>query len=58
MAKPPATPPSSDLKGVNRDARAGTTDRTDSDPGGKLDRADTESKAQPDESVPDADKGG
>ena len=49
MPKPPATPPHSDVDGVNQDARAGKVQGTHPDPGGALHRADTESKGHPDE---------
>ena len=53
MAKPPASPPSSDIVGVNRDARAGKPhDDGSVDPGAQIDRAKDESTAQPDESAP------
>lgn len=53
MAKPPPTPPSSDIAGVNRDARVNAPPKGGSaDPGGEIDRAKDQSKAQPDESAP------
>lgn len=49
MATPPKTPPSSDIEGVNRDARAGTPAKSGKpDPGEALDRAQKESAAKPD----------
>lgn len=54
MAKPPSTPPSSDLKGVNRDARAGQpSGDSASDPGEAVHGAKQGSKARPDETAPD-----
>ena len=48
MAKPPETPPNSDIDGVNRDARVGTPSRGQKpDPGAAIDHADKESKARP-----------
>ena len=53
MAKPPATPPSSDIDGVNRDARVGTpSTKSQPDPGAALDNADRQSAGHPDESAP------
>ena len=49
MAKPPETPPSSDIEGVNRDARAGTPSKSGQpDPGAALDHARKESAGRPD----------
>ena len=49
MAKPPETPPSSDIEGVNRDARVGTPVKSSKpDPGAMLDQAKDESSARPD----------
>jgi hypothetical protein len=49
MAKPPETPPSSDVKGVTRDARAGTRlEKDNPDPGGQLNHADEQSAGRPD----------
>lgn len=49
MANPPATPPSSDIEGVNRDARAGVPSKDSKpDPGAALDKAKDESAARPD----------
>ena len=49
MAKPPASPPSSDIEGVNRDARIGTPAKSSKpDPGAMLDHAKDESSARPD----------
>lgn len=58
MAKPPPSGPHSDIAGVNRDARPGSfTPDPEGNKAGELQRADEQSKAQPDEdSVPD--KGG
>ena len=52
MSKPPPTPPSSDIQGVNRDARVGKPDTRHPDPGGALDRAKDEGVARPDEGAP------
>jgi len=52
VAKPPPTPPSSDIKGVNRDMRPGTPDAEDRDPGGKVQDAKEGSAARPDENRP------
>ena len=53
MAKPPPSPPSSDIDGVNRDARVGTASgESRPDPGSEISQAKDESKAQPDESEP------
>lgn len=53
MAKPPPSPPSSDIEGVNRDARVGTSHKDGQpDPGSQIDQAKDQSKAQPDESAP------
>ena len=50
MAKPPPTPPSSDLEGVNRDARVNAPNRAaHPDPGGAIKQAQDESKGQPDQ---------
>ena len=49
MAKPRKTPPSSDIEGVNRDARIGTPSKSDKpDPGAALNHAERESKGRPD----------
>jgi hypothetical protein len=49
MAKPPETPPSSDIDGVNMDARVGRPSKTPQpDPGAALDKAQDESKGKPD----------
>ena len=51
MAKPPPTPPSSDLEGVNRDARAGAPHKNPHpDPGAAIQNAHEGSRARPDES--------
>jgi hypothetical protein len=48
MAKPPETPPHSDIEGVNRDARTGKPSQSQQpDPGAAIDHADKESKAKP-----------
>jgi hypothetical protein len=50
MAKPPADTPSSDIEGVNRDARVNTPNRDSSkDPGSQLERAGDESVGHPEE---------
>jgi hypothetical protein len=49
MAKPPQAPPSSDIEGVNRDARVGTPSTSSKpDPGAALKHAERESKGRPD----------
>jgi hypothetical protein len=59
MAKPPSSPPSSDIGGVHRDWRPGlhSTD-SEQDPGSKIDQADKKSVGQPNESKPDENAGG
>lgn len=53
MSKPPATPPSSDISGVNRDARAGAPSGDDHpEPGSSLDNAKSEGKGHPHENAP------
>lgn len=53
MAKPPETPPSSDIDGVNRDARVGTPAKSPHpDPGASLDHAADQSKGRPKQSAP------
>ena len=48
MAKPPPTPPHSDIDGVNKDARVGEPSKNPHpEPGSALDHADEESKARP-----------
>lgn len=48
MAKPPKAPPSSDITGINRDARAGTPSKDPHpDPGKALEHAEAESKGRP-----------
>jgi len=48
MAKPPETPPHSDVDGVNRDARAGTRLGDEhADPGSAMNHADKESRGRP-----------
>lgn len=48
MAKPPETPPNSDIDGVNMDARAGEPSKNPKpDPGAALKHAEDESKAKP-----------
>jgi hypothetical protein len=54
MAKPPETPPNSDIEGVNRDARAGTPSASPHpDPGKAMDHAEEESKGRPEGSPPE-----
>ena len=52
MAKPPATPPSSDIQGVNRDMRAGGSPDPHPDPAGAVQGAKEGSAARPDETDP------
>ena len=53
MAKPPETPPHSDIEGVNQDARTGTPSRSPHpDPGAALRHAKTESKGRPKQTPP------
>lgn len=52
MAKPPPTPPSSDIFGANRDARVGTTAPSHPDPGGSIQGAHEGSAARPEETKP------
>ena len=53
MAKPPETPPHSDIEGVNRDGRVGTpSSSSHADPGSALDHADKQSKGRPKQSAP------
>lgn len=53
MAKPPETPPHSDIEGVNRDARIGTPSKSPSpDPGSALDHAEDQSEGRPEKSEP------
>lgn len=52
MAKPPETPPSSDITGVNRDARVNSPSKSHSDPGGAIDGAKNDTTARPDEKAP------
>lgn len=48
MAKPPETPPHSDLEGVNRDARAGTPSKSEHpQPGDAINHADKGSRGRP-----------
>ena len=48
MAKPPETPPHSDVDGVNRDARTGTRlGDEQADPGSAINHADKESRGRP-----------
>ena len=59
MSKPPPTPPSSDIEGVNRDARVGTASKdAHPEPGGALRDADTGSTGQPNEGGPSKPAGG
>ena len=52
MAEPPPTPPSSDIHGVNKDARVGSPDKHHPDPGRAVQGAHEESAARPEESAP------
>jgi hypothetical protein len=53
MAKPPETPPHSDLDGVNQDARAGSPSKSSHpDPGAAIDQAKDESTARPENTPP------
>ena len=53
MAKPPESPPHSDIDGVNRDARTGSPSKSPHpDPGKALDDADAQSKGRPEETPP------
>jgi hypothetical protein len=53
MAKPPETPPHSDIEGVNQDARTGTPSKSPHpDPGAALRHAKDESKARPKQTPP------
>jgi hypothetical protein len=53
MAKPPESPPHSDIDGVNRDARTGSPSKSPHpDPGKALDNADAQSKGRPEETPP------
>ena len=53
MAQPPASPPSSDIEGVNRDARVGIPAASPTpDPGQAIDHANGETAARPDEGAP------
>ena len=48
MSKPPETPPSSDIEGVNRDARVGTpSKRPEPNAGEQIKTAQDESKGRP-----------
>jgi hypothetical protein len=48
VAKPPEAGPSSDIEGVNRDARAGTPSKSGKpDPGTAIHQAESESKGRP-----------
>jgi hypothetical protein len=50
MAKPPETPPSSDIDGVNQDGRVGTPSKSERpNPGAAIDQAKDQSKARPQE---------
>jgi hypothetical protein len=49
MAKPPQTPPSSDIDGVNEDRhRIDTPENSKPDPGDQLNHAEEESRGRPD----------
>jgi len=53
MAKPPSAPPSSDLEGVDRDARPGLVSRNPHpDPGKALKDAQDQSAGRPKQSPP------
>ena len=52
MPKPPPSPPSSDIEGVNRDARVGTPDKEHPDSGGAIGEAKSGGKARPEEGTP------
>lgn len=58
MAEPPKTPPSSDIQGVNRDARVGAPSSDHPDPGGAVQGAHEGSAARPDETPPSEDGAG
>ncbi|MFW2831182.1 hypothetical protein [Sphingomonas sp. ID0503] len=49
MAKPPEAPPSSDIEGVNRDARVGTPSKDPQESGKVLREAKDESIGRPKE---------
>ena len=53
MAKPPETPPHSDIDGVNQDARVGTPSKNHPDPGGALDHAEKQSTGRPERTAPE-----
>jgi hypothetical protein len=59
MAKPPPTPPSSDIEGVDRDWRPGlhSTD-SEHDPGSQIEHAREESVGRPAGNPPDENAGG
>jgi hypothetical protein len=53
MAKPPETPPHSDIDGVNQDARVGKPSTSPHpDPGAALHHAEEESKGRPEGTPP------
>ena len=53
MAKPPPATPSSDIEGVNRDARAGTPSKDGKpDPGAQIDNAREGAKGRPEGTPP------
>lgn len=53
MAKPPETPPHSDIDGVNEDARAGSPSKTQHpNPGAAIDNAQEQSKGRPERTAP------
>lgn len=53
MANPPDAQPSSDIEGVNRDARIGKpSENPHPDPGTAIDNAKSESSARPHETPP------
>lgn len=58
MAKPPKTPPSSDLEGVDRDLRPGVPSKAPSpDPGQMLKDAKDQSIGRPDGTPPEGKSG-
>lgn len=52
MAKPPPTPPSSDISGANRDQRAGSPSPSHPDPGGAIQDAKQGAAGRPHETKP------
>jgi hypothetical protein len=54
MAKPPETPPHSDIEGVNQDGRVGTPNKSPHpNPGGAIDQAQEQSRARPERTAPE-----